>query len=245
MEQSGKSVKVRPRIVILEDDRLYSKVLSYQLKASGYKIEAYQTYDELKLCMEVASTADLFILDYNLGEDQPSGLDICRKLKIYTNASIILLTANDNLDTLVSCLNAGADQYIVKPCDIRELKARIDACLRNKRHTRSDSDKNLVLNIDDRLFLDWSGESLINASGAHVKLTQKEMALLEIIIDAPDREIERERTFECLYGYEMEPMNRSIDVLVSRLRKKIEQLDAGYSINNVRGRGYSLVIRQL
>ena len=241
MNHSEAGTRSRPKIIILEDDRLYCKVLSYQLKASGYDAEAYQSYEELKQRLKNSSTVDLFILDYNLGEDQPTGLDICRKLKAYTNASIILLTGNDSLDTLVSCLNAGADHYIVKPCDIRELTARIDASLRNRIHSQNNFDKKLVLNIDENLYLEWNNAALINAEGLSVKLTDKEMGLLELILNSSNRTIERDRAFTALYGFEMDPMNRSVDVLISRLRKKISQLDSRYSIKNVRGTGYSLL----
>lgn len=237
--------KLQPRIIILEDDRLYAKVLSYQLKTLGYMTEAFQHYDEVKHRLNHDNTADLFILDYNLGDDQPTGLDACRKLKTYTDASVIMLTGNNNLDTLVSCLNAGADQYIVKPCDIRELAARIEASLRNRLHAKTNYDRQLILSLDENLHLEWNTESLISTSGQSVKLTDKEMSLLELILNSPGRSIERERCFLALYGFEMDPMNRSIDVLVSRLRKKISSLDSRYNIKNIRGSGYSLIKRQI
>lgn len=153
-----------------------------------------------------------------------------------------MLTSRDDVNTIVSCLNAGAAQYISKPCDVRELIARIQVTLRDhqEKEQRRAPDKELHADIDENIALFWDEECLKHVNGNFVPLTQKEMGLLELFLHERHRSIDRQSAFYVLYGYEMDPANRSIDVLVSRIRKKIQSLDNRYQIKNVRGQGYAM-----
>ncbi|MDO9476893.1 MAG: helix-turn-helix domain-containing protein, partial [Pseudohongiella sp.] len=101
--------------------------------------------------------------------------------------------------------------------------------------------RELKLQLDDDIALHWSDQVLRHSNGNSVKLTDKEIGLLELFLNSPDRYIEREDSFQILYGYEMQPSNRSIDVLASKLRKKLATLDPSYIVRTLRGRGYALV----
>lgn len=227
-------------IIIVEDDEVYGKVLSYQLRAKGFHTLLSTSGKKLFELIKQHGTPDLFILDYYLGSSEPTGLDLCRKLKSYTSSPVIMLTGNQDVDTLVSCLNAGAEQYIVKPCDIRELIARIEVTLRNHKAPVPQITNSFLMQIDEDISLDGEEDCIIHTNGSSVKLTQKETALLELFLQQDNRFISRNKAFQTLYGFDMDPLNRSIDVLVSRLRKKINEISDDYRIKNLRGNGYVL-----
>jgi DNA-binding response OmpR family regulator len=232
----------RSNVILVDDDEFFCKLLSYKLSSQGFRVRYFTSATSMLNYLKDQTPPDIFILDYSLGSDQPSGLELCRKVKSYFQRPVVMLTGNDKVDTLVSCLNAGADQYIVKPCDIRELVARIDASLRSQKATlsRTDEVSEPQLVIDSDIKLNWESECLVHADGRQVPLTQKEIALLELFLKEESRSIDRNRAFLAMYGYEMEPMNRSIDLLVSRLRKKLQSLDELYQIKTLRGHGYAM-----
>jgi DNA-binding response OmpR family regulator len=202
-------------IVIVEDDKLYGRVLEYQLNSLGYRCTLINSGHRLMELLPTLELPDLFIFDYFLGIDEPTGLALCRHVQSFCDVPIIVLTGNNKLETLVSCLKAGADQYIVKPCDIREL--------------------------DEHIALQWTDQMLRHSNGSSIKLTDKEIGLLELFFSNAERYIDRADAFQVLYGYEMQPSNRSIDVLASKLRKKLATLDPSYIVRTLRGRGYALL----
>lgn len=233
-------LRVRKNIMVVDDDVLYCRILNYQLKSKGFNVVTSTSVELFLDAVKIHDVPDLFLLDYFLGENQPNGLELCRKVKSYFNRPIIMLTGNNKVDTLVSCLSAGADQYIVKPCDIRELVARINATLRHSLAEPSQSGDVLALAIDRNIVLNWENECLMHKDGRSVRLTQKETALLEIFLKESNRYIDKSKAFYQIYGYEIDPLNRSIDLLVSRLRKKLRSLDDAYHIKNLRGYGYAI-----
>ncbi|ALO47038.1 response regulator transcription factor [Pseudohongiella spirulinae] len=227
-------------VVILEDDKIYGKVLEFQLRASGFESKLCGSTNALFNHIKTHGNPDIFILDYFLGDEEPTGLEICRRVVTYFNRPAIMLTGNDNVETLVSCLTAGADQYIVKPCDVRELVARIEVTLRRQDTRSSYRENSLTLPLDENISISWENESLQHSDGRISHLTQKELGLLELFLREQNRYIDRRKAFMSLYGYEMDPLNRSIDVLVSRIRKKLRELDDDYRIKTLRGHGYVL-----
>ncbi len=228
-------------IVIVEDDKLYGRVLDYQLNSLGYRCSLINSGRRLMELLPTLELPDLFIFDYFLGIDEPTGLALCRHVQSFCDVPIIVLTGNNKLETLVSCLKAGADQYIVKPCDIRELDARIIASLRKLPAEDNGKTRELKLQLDEHIALNWTDQMLRHSNGSSIKLTDKEIGLLELFVSSKDRYIDRADAFQVLYGYEMQPSNRSIDVLASKLRKKLVTLDPSYIVRTLRGRGYALV----
>lgn len=228
-------------VIIAEDDKLYAQVLDYQLNSLGYRCTIFNSGHHLLELLPTLELPDVFIFDYFLGLDEPSGLALCRQVQSFCDVPIIVLTGNNELETLVSCLKAGADQYIVKPCDIRELDARIIASLRKASAQDHGRTRELKLQLDDDIALHWSDQMLRHTDGSSVKLTDKEIGLLELFVSSAGRYLNRGDAFKVLYGYEMHPTNRSIDVLASKLRKKLVTLDPAYIVRTLRGHGYALV----
>lgn len=227
-------------IVIVEDDPLYARVLNYQLGSFGYQCKLINSGTAFLEYLPSGQLPDLFIFDYFLGHDEPTGLTLCRRVRSLCDVPVIVLTGNNKLETLVSCLKAGADHYIVKPCDIRELEARIISSLRKSGSSDPARKQNMDLRLDDRLTLKWQEQTLTDPDGGQILLTEKEFGLLELFASTADGYLDRDNAFQVLYGYDMQPANRSIDVLVSKLRKKLTGLHPGYRIKPVRGKGYSL-----
>ncbi|MDP2128446.1 MAG: response regulator transcription factor [Pseudohongiella sp.] len=225
-------------ITLVEDDELYGKILSYQLTSRGFKVLLCSSGKNLVDLLKNEEPSDLFILDYFLGDGELSGLDLCRKIRSYIRNPVIMLTGNNSLETLVSCLNSGADQYIVKPCDIKELIARIEATLRNSVVYRQSATSPLNLRVDENISSSWENSRLTHSDGKQVQLTEKEMGLLELFLKENNRFLDRRKAFQSLYGFEMDPLNRSIDVLVSKLRSRMRSLDECYRIRTLRGQGY-------
>lgn len=233
-------LNTKSKVLILEDDLLYSKVLEYQLRSAGLSATVCNSAEELFKNISSENLPDVFILDFHLGKGAPTGLEICRKVKAYCDRPVIMLTGDNNVETLVSCLSAGAEQYIVKPCDIRELVARVEVTLRNYHLQKKNESTPLELGLDENIKLSWEREGLVHSSGRSVKLSQFEMGMVELILKEPNKYIDRNKAFFALYGYQMDPTNRSVDLLVSRIRKKMQFLGSTCTIKSLRGHGYVL-----
>lgn len=236
---TGKMTPETTHIHVLDDDPVYTRILVYQLRQHGFECSSSQHSEELMARLQDAPIPDVFILDYHLGPKQASGLDLCRKVRAYVNKPVIMLSANDSVETKVSCLNAGADQYIVKPCDITELLARIGVVLRNQRPAEK-PDSTGILELSDSLSLDWESSLMTGIHDQTVHLTDKEAAMLEVLIHHQHTAVNRYDAFQSIYGFAMTPDNRSIDILVSRLRRKLASVHDRATIRTIRGQGYRL-----
>jgi DNA-binding response OmpR family regulator len=195
--------------------------------------------------MELMRTAppDLVLLDIGLpGED---GLVIARRLREHWQTCIILVTGRgDPVDKVVG-LEIGADDYVTKPFDLRELLARVKAVLRRAASVPTPLD-NAALSVDRFGFLGWvldrCGRRLIAPDGADVGLTSGEFELLQVFVTHPGRVLTRDFLLESTRGREATPFDRAVDVLVSRLRRKLEPVPSRPQIlKSVRGVGYLFV----
>ena len=219
-----------PRILIVEDDQRLAELTAEYLQANGFEV-AVEGDGGRAVRRIVDSQPDLVILDLMLpGED---GLSICRRVRGQYAGPILMLTArSDELDQ-VQGLDLGADDYVCKPVRPRVLLARIQALLRRSEAPES---KRLdlafgPLRIDNRLREAWLGEQLIDLTGA-------EFDLLGSFLSHPQRVIARERLIELSRTRMGDSSDRSIDVLVSRLRRKLSTDDRTAPITTVRGVGY-------
>ncbi len=181
--------------------------------------------------------ADLLIIDLNLPAED--GFSIARRIRAGSAVPIIMLTgAADVVDRIVG-LEMGADDYVTKPFDLRELKARIRAVLRRASQPASSSPVNCRFHFA-AYTADIATRSVIGAGGEPVDLTGAEFELLRAFLDRPGRILSREQLLDLTQGREAGPLDRSIDVLVSRLRKKLST-DANSSLfKTVRNGGYQL-----
>lgn len=223
-------------ILIIDDDPGIQKLLTKYLNEQGYNALALADGTAMDLWLK-EHQADLIILDLMLpGED---GLSLARRLRAEFSTPIIMLTARgEELDRIIG-LEVGADDYMAKPFNPRELLARIRAVLRRSGATN----KNPMAVADAcSSFGDFTldlAQRILLRDGAEINLTHGEMSLLIILEAHPNRILSRDQLMDLLSGGERDPFDRSIDVRVTRLRQKIEQVPSKpHFIRTVWGQGY-------
>jgi DNA-binding response OmpR family regulator len=222
------------RVLVVEDNRRLSHSLKMSLEDDGYAVDAAYDGDEGQVLAEM-TPYDAIVLDIMLpGRD---GLQVCRELRSKRiKTPIIMLTAKDSVDDRVHGLDSGADDYLVKPFAIQELRARLRALLR-----REASDKSGVLTVDD-LVLDPAAHR-VERGGKAISLTAKEFALLEYFMRNANRLITREMAESHIWSYDFQGTSNVVDVYVRRLRRKIDDPFASKLLETVRGAGYRLIGR--
>jgi len=219
---------MKERILIIEDDEAILKVLRRSLTYEGYTVDT-AVDGESGLVMARERRPDLVVLDWMLpGID---GLEVCQRLRSTGSLPILMLTAKDTLQDRVQGLDAGADDYMVKPFELDELTARVRALLR-----RTQSDRTPLLTFAD-LSLDTSTR-LANRKNRTISLTAKEYDLLELFLRHPRQVLTREMIFDRVWGYDFGGESNVLDVYIRYLRQKLESDDEIRLIHTVRGVGY-------
>ncbi len=219
------------RILLVEDNRRLSDALCKTLEEDGYALDtAYDGLDGEE--MGLISSYDVIILDIMLpGKD---GLEVCKELRNrHISTPILMLTARDALDDRVRGLDSGADDYLVKPFEVDELRARIRALLR-----RESPSKAGTLQAAD-LVLDPASHS-VRRGDRQIELTAKEFSLLEYLMRHPNRLITREMAEEHLWSYDHVIASNVVDVYIRRLRSKIDDPSDVKLLETMRGAGYRL-----
>ncbi len=226
----------RSHLLIVDDDREIRTLLSQYLDRHGLRATAVADGREMRRVME-RSHIDLIVLDLMLpGED---GLSICRELRTHSQVPVIMLTARgEDVDRIVG-LELGADDYLAKPFNPRELLVRIRAVLRRAAHAPRDPNPQTVHAFTfDGWRLDTTRRTLAGNDG-EVQLSGGEYRLLAVLLSAGNRVLSRTRLVELLRGREADPFDRSIDVRVSRLRQILgDDARAPSIIKTVYGEGY-------
>lgn len=226
-------------ILAVDDDAGLRELLQQYLSAQGYKVTTVADGKAMNAHLE-SHAADLVILDLMLpGED---GLALARKLRAEGAVPIIMLSARgEDVDRIVG-LEVGADDYLAKPFNPRELLARIRALLRRSDIPHTGIEKT---NREPARFGDFSLNMEmreLHKEGIDVPLTAGEFNLLQIFVEHPNRVLSRDSIMDMLKGYERAPFDRSIDVRVTRLRRKIEDdPNTPKFIRTVWGQGYMFV----
>ena len=221
-------------IVLVEDEVRLAQFLEMELSSEGYTVSvASDGITGLMLARK--STPDLAILDWMLPD--LSGVELCRRLRATgNNIPIILLTAEDRVSSLVTGLDAGADDYVIKPFSLEELLARIRARLR-----RSSEENNRYLLIFQDLSLNRHTRQVFRGDRA-IELTGKEFDLLECLMSNPRQVFTRHQILEKVWGYEFIGDPNIIEVYVRYLRLKLEKNHEKRLIQTIRGIGYVLDI---
>lgn len=219
------------QILLVEDEEKLARFIELELGYEGYDVTV--AHDGLTGLMSARDVQpDLMILDWML--PGLSGVEICRRLRSTGNqVPVILLTAKDDVSDRVAGLDAGADDYMVKPFSIEELLARVRAHLR-----RIQSDDADVLRFED-LSLDRKTREVYRGDRA-IELTAKEFDLLEYLIIHPRQVITRDRILEQVWGYDFMGDSNIIEVYIRYLRLKLEANHEKRLIQTVRGVGYVL-----
>ena len=221
-----------PHILLVEDEVKLAKFVELELGFEGYQVSVAN--DGLTgLTMARESNPDLILLDWML--PGMTGLEICRRLRSTGDkVPIILLTAKDEVSDRVAGLDAGADDYVVKPFSVEELLARVRARIRRTSEEGGED----VLQFED-LKLD-RGTREVYRNGRLIELTAKEFDLLEYLLRHPRQVITRDKILEEVWGYDFMGDSNIIEVYVRYLRLKLEANDEKRLIKTVRGVGYVL-----
>jgi two-component system, OmpR family, response regulator MprA len=221
------------RLLVVDDDRALREVLRRALTLAGY--EVVLTESGAGAVSEVTSSVpDAVVLDVGLPDID--GLDVCRMLRREGNrVPVLMLTARDAIADRIDGLDAGADDYLVKPFDIDELKARIRALLRR---AGGEADADGALSFGD-LRLD-SARHGVSVGESFVELTRTEYQLLELLMLNPRRVLPHTLIYDRVWGYDFGPTSNALRVYIGYLRRKLEEAGAGPEIHTVRGVGYSL-----
>ena len=227
----------RPHLLIVDDDREIRGLLAQYLEKHDFRTTAVADGKEMRRVLE-RSHVDLLVLDLMLpGED---GLSLCRELRGRSQVPIIMLTARgEDVDRIVG-LELGADDYVAKPFNPRELLGRIKAVLRRSAHAPRDPSPESVRGLSFGGWrLDTITRTLTDSGGKEVPLSGAEYRLLAVLLASANRVLTRAQLTELLRGRDADPFDRSIDVRVSRLRQILgDDARAPQIIKTVYGEGY-------
>ncbi len=227
-----------PHILLVEDDKEISFLVAKYLRANQCRVSVAENGAEADRVLR-DHKVDILVLDIMLpGED---GLSICRRLRSDAGVPIILVSAkSDEIDRIVG-LEVGADDYLGKPFNPRELLARVRAVLRRSSGVPAES-ANAAPRWRTMRFCGWTVDTLHrsveNPEGARVMLTGAEFDLLIVFCERPQRVLSRDQLLEFTQGRTAAPFERSVDILVSRLRRKIETTETPDLIKTIRTAGY-------
>jgi two-component system response regulator MprA len=218
------------RLLVVDDDDAVRRSLAHALTRDGYEVTVAAD-GAAALESMAAGRQDAVVLDILLPE--PNGLEVCRRLRERGDRTpILMLTARDLVADRVAGLDAGADDYLVKPFALEELRARIRALLR-----RSGADQEVLRFAD----LELDTAACRAARGGRVlDLTRTEYALLELFLRNPGRVLSRSLIFDSVWGYDFGPSSNSLWVYMSYLRAKLEADGEPRLVQTVRGLGYVL-----
>lgn len=226
-----------PVIVLVEDDPPLRTLTARALRENGYAVRTAGTAPEMWIAFD-GGPVDLVVLDIML--PGTNGIDLCRQIRQKSDVPIIFVSARDSEADRVVGLELGADDYLPKPFGTRELVARIRAVLRRRTGDRlSGADRQTEASFDGWV-VNFPRRELRAESGATLDLTGAEFDLLATFVAQPQRVIARERLIELSRIRIGDSSDRSIDVLVSRLRRKLSAAGRPAPIVTVRGIGYML-----
>jgi len=234
-----------PHIIIVDDEAPAREMVGEYLKMHGFAVTLCDGGKSLRAAIET-NVPDLVVLDLNMPEED--GLSIIRELKSRTNVPVIMLTATASPIDRVVGLELGADDYVAKPCELRELMARIRSVLRRSAPAKAPSaapEAAAAKAAKDRLvrfgtkWLDLEAQALRDDEGNEHPLTASEFGLLKVFAANPKRVLSRERLLELANARDAEAFDRAVDLRIMRIRRKIEPDPTKPAvIRTIRGGGY-------
>lgn len=205
------------KVLVVDDEKLIVKGIRFSLEQDGMEVDcAYDGEEALNKAKE--NTYDMMLLDIML--PKMNGFEVCQAVREFSDVPIIMLTAKgDDMDKILG-LEYGADDYITKPFNILEVKARIKAIMRRTVRKESPTEERMIIEAGD-LKLDCDSRQLY-VQGTSVNVTAKEFDLLEILVKHPGKVYSREQLLKLVWGQDYPGDERTVDVHVRRLREKIE-----------------------
>lgn len=206
------------KVLVVDDEKLIVKGIRFSLEQDGMDVDcAYDGEEALKMAAE--NKYDMILLDIML--PKVDGFQVCQQIREFSQVPIVMLTAKgDDMDKILG-LEYGADDYITKPFNILEVKARIKAIMRRTNQNQPKEEKQKVIENGD-LRLDCESRRLF-ILGKEINLTAKEFDLLELLVLNPNKVYSRENLLNMVWGYEYPGDVRTVDVHVRRLREKVEK----------------------
>ena len=219
------------KLLIIEDEKQIARFLELELIHEGYQVDLET--DGRKGLEKVKQTHyDLILLDIML--PGLSGMEVCRRIRHFSDIPIVMLTAKDDIESKVMGLDIGADDYITKPFSIEELLARLRVALRHQMKGSAPKE----LQIGD-LVMDGTRHQ-VTRSGKNIELTKKEYDLLEYLIENKGIVLTREHILEKVWGYDYFGGTNVVDVYIKYLRDKVDEPFENKLIHTIRGVGYIL-----
>ena len=220
----------RVRVLVVDDDSAVRRSLATALGRDGYEVLAVDG-GSAALAHTAMASMDAIVLDVAMPE--PNGLEVCRRLRSRGDRTpILMLTARDLVDDRVAGLDAGADDYLVKPFALAELRARLRALLRrNGTGAERLSYADVVLDL---------AAARVTRGEREISLTRTEYLLLELFLRNPGRVLSHASIYQAVWGYDFGPRSNNLWVYVSYLRAKLEAGGAPRIVHTVRGLGYVL-----
>ena len=205
------------KVLVVDDEKLIVKGIRFSLEQDGMEVDcAYDGEEALNMVKD--KEYDIILLDLML--PKLNGLEVCQQIREFSNVPIVMLTAKgEDMDKILG-LEYGADDYITKPCNILEVKARIKAIMRRTVKQTAVEEKAKVVEAG-KLKLDCESRRVF-INGKEINLTAKEFDVLELLVFNPNKVYSRENLLNIVWGYEYPGDVRTVDVHIRRLREKIE-----------------------
>lgn len=231
----------KQRVLVVDDEAEIREMLAEYLGSHGFEVLTAENGVSMRALL-AKSAPDVVLLDVNLpGED---GLTLARYIRERFDLPIIMITAAGEVVDRVVGLEVGADDYLSKPFDPRELRARIKSVLRRyQRPATRTADESVRRRVAfGRCTLDLDTHQLLDANSKEIPLTSMEFDLLKVFAERPNRALTRDQILNITRNRDCDPFDRSIDIRIARLRKKIEtDPDKPVTLKTVRGAGYMFV----
>ena len=220
------------KIMVVDDDKKVLKFLKDFLELENYTVVTAESGDAALKKMSVAP--DLILLDINM--PRMNGLEFCKRIRNHVSCPIIFLTARIEDEDKIIGLKSGGDDYIIKPFNLDELLARIEAHLR--RENRNIGKKKLL--FSDELCIDYSGKKVIYHD-VELDFTRAEFDLIEVLSSYPGQVFDKELLYEKAWGYEKEGDSHLVTEMISRIRKKLTKITNKVYIETIWGYGYKWI----
>lgn len=217
--QSNDEVSIlEKKVLVVDDEKLIVKGIRFSLEQDNMQVTcAYDGEEAIELAKN--NDFDVILLDVML--PKLTGFEVCQQIREFSNVPIIMLTAKgDDMDKILG-LEYGADDYITKPFNILEVKARIKAIMRRSKNTKTEEEETAKVAVFEELKVDCDSRRVF-INDAEVNLTAKEFDLLELLMFNPNKVYSRENLLNTVWGYDYPGDVRTVDVHIRRLREKIE-----------------------